>query len=303
MSPFTRILVDLDAIAAVHPAVDRAIELARHCGARVKLVDTVSVPPSARGYLPAAAEEVVYVTRRANLAKLAGAVEGVPVDVEVLTGRPAEAIIAEVVAGGHDLVIRSHARDLAAGPRSLGAIDMQLFRSCPCTVWAVGPGARSAPRTVVAAVHSSPGDPEEQKLNARIIETARLMAAAGQGHPVIFEAWHAFAEDMLRSHYAPDEMAAYVQAAGDSAKAELDALVASVPGGPANESVELRKGNPEEVLPELVVSEGIDLVVLGTVARTGVAGLIMGNTAERLLQRLPCSVMAVKPEGFRAPGA
>jgi len=144
---------------------------------------------------------------------------------------------------------------------------------------------------------------EEQNLNARIIETARLMAASGQGHCVIFEAWHAFAEDMLRSHYSPDDMASYIRAVGDSAKADLDTLVGSVPEGPAGERVELRKGNPEDVPPEFVVSVGIDLVVLGTVARAGIAGLIMGNTSERLLQRLPCSVMAVKPDGFRAPSA
>jgi nucleotide-binding universal stress UspA family protein len=43
------------------------------------------------------------------------------------------------------------------------------------------------------------------------------------------------------------------------------------------------------------------LVVMGTVARTGVAGLLMGNTAERVLQRLQGSVLAVKPPGFKSP--
>jgi nucleotide-binding universal stress UspA family protein len=61
------------------------------------------------------------------------------------------------------------------------------------------------------------------------------------------------------------------------------------------------KGHPEEVIPQFVVSEGIDLVVMGTVARTGIAGLLIGNTAERLLQRLITSVLAVKPDGFVSP--
>jgi hypothetical protein len=42
---------------------------------------------------------------------------------------------------------------------------------------------------------------------------------------------------------------------------------------------------------------------MGTVARTGIAGLVMGNTAERVLQRLRGSVLAVKPAGFRTPVA
>jgi nucleotide-binding universal stress UspA family protein len=44
-----------------------------------------------------------------------------------------------------------------------------------------------------------------------------------------------------------------------------------------------------------------DLVVMGTVARTGISGLIIGNTAEAILDQLMCSVLAVKPPGFTSP--
>lgn len=44
-----------------------------------------------------------------------------------------------------------------------------------------------------------------------------------------------------------------------------------------------------------------DLVVMGTVARTGVAGLIIGNTAEAILEQVNCSVLAIKPAGFKSP--
>lgn len=44
MPPFTSILVDIDASAGVHPALDRAIALARHWGARLRIVDVVHVP-------------------------------------------------------------------------------------------------------------------------------------------------------------------------------------------------------------------------------------------------------------------
>jgi nucleotide-binding universal stress UspA family protein len=40
---------------------------------------------------------------------------------------------------------------------------------------------------------------------------------------------------------------------------------------------------------------------MGTVARTGIAGLVMGNTAERVLRRLHGSVLAVKPPGVVSP--
>ena len=55
------------------------------------------------------------------------------------------------------------------------------------------------------------------------------------------------------------------------------------------------------VIPEFVVGHGTELVVMGTVARGGIAGLLIGNTAERVLRKLPCSVLAVKPDDFVSP--
>jgi nucleotide-binding universal stress UspA family protein len=37
------------------------------------------------------------------------------------------------------------------------------------------------------------------------------------------------------------------------------------------------------------------------VARTGIAEFIIGNMAERMLQRLICSILTVKPNGFQTP--
>ncbi len=44
-----------------------------------------------------------------------------------------------------------------------------------------------------------------------------------------------------------------------------------------------------------------DLIVMGTVGRVGIPGLLIGNTAERILGDMSCSVLAVKPQGFVAP--
>ena len=50
-----------------------------------------------------------------------------------------------------------------------------------------------------------------------------------------------------------------------------------------------------------VETDGIDTVVMGTMGRTGIAGLLVGNTAESILKRVACSVLTVKPEGFVPP--
>jgi universal stress protein E len=301
MLSFTRLIVDLDSTAADHPALDRAVDLARSCGASLHLVDVVTVPERARRYLPEGAENIVAETRLSRLRQLAAAQTGIPVTVEVLRGRPAEALITAVATGSYDLVIRSHARDLAASPRALGSVDMQLFRHCPATVWAVGPQVLTAPRTVLAAVHADRHNPDEERLNRRILETAARMARASGGALIVLRAWHAFAEDMLRGRYSAEDFTAYVTAAETSAREDFEELLTRSADLLGTARRELIKGQPEDVVPAYVVAHGVDLVVMGTMARRGFQGLIMGNTAERLLQRLPCSVMAVKPEGFRAP--
>lgn len=56
-----------------------------------------------------------------------------------------------------------------------------------------------------------------------------------------------------------------------------------------------------DVVPAVAQELNADLVVMGTVSRTGIPGLLIGNTAEVILNNLECSVLAVKPSGFVTP--
>ena len=61
------------------------------------------------------------------------------------------------------------------------------------------------------------------------------------------------------------------------------------------------QGCADEVIPEFAEQHQIDLIVMGTVCRTGIPGFFIGNTAEKILHRIDCSVLAIKPEGFISP--
>ena len=45
----------------------------------------------------------------------------------------------------------------------------------------------------------------------------------------------------------------------------------------------------------------MDLIVMGTIVHSGVEGLLLGSTAEKVLGEAEVSVLAVKPEGFVSP--
>ena len=63
----------------------------------------------------------------------------------------------------------------------------------------------------------------------------------------------------------------------------------------------LPRGTPGLEIPKLIEKLNADVVIMGTVARTGISGFVMGNTAEQILDKVTCSVLAVKPPGFVSP--
>jgi universal stress protein E len=303
MRPFSKLLVDVDPLAPRHPALQQALDLAGRCGAAVTIVDVLAeVPSRARSFVTPQVEEEIVAHRARELARLAASADG-RLSTAVLRGRPATALVHEVLDGGYDLVVRSHDRDLSGGDRPFGAVDMELLRQCPCPVWLVGPEGAHHPRRVLAAVHANPDDPAEQALNARILELAGGFAGVERAGLTVLQAWSVFGESTLRGRLADSDLAALRAEARRTAADDLAALLAAFGDSIGGIVVALENGEPDDVIPAYLRSHAIDLVVMGTVVRTGIAGLLMGNTAERVLRRLRGSVLAVKPTGFESPVA
>ena len=57
----------------------------------------------------------------------------------------------------------------------------------------------------------------------------------------------------------------------------------------------VREGFPEEVIPEVAKEIEAELVILGTVGRTGLSAALLGNTAEHVISKLSCNLLAIKP--------
>jgi universal stress protein E len=295
-SAFNSILVDVDATADAHPALERAVHIAQGCGARLRIVDVVrgaDIRSHRRGLN---LDDEGARGRRERLQQLAERVSGVAVDWDLLAGSAGPALIEEVRRSGHDLLMRSHWRDVVSrGPREFRDVDKQLFRMCPCPVWAVGYGVAPARPHIVAAVRVSPEDGSDDQLNGRVVKVAAQIAQAERGWFTLLHAWTAFAERKVRAQTADEDFAMYLDATRWRVEREIARQAASSPYiGPTRIQVELRHGNPEQVIPEYIVGQGVDVLVVGTKARMGIRGLLLGNMAERLLRLVPCSVIAVK---------
>ena len=60
-------------------------------------------------------------------------------------------------------------------------------------------------------------------------------------------------------------------------------------------------GLPDVAIQHFIQAHNIHLLVMGTIGRGGIQGIMIGNTAERLLPEVHCSVLAVKPPDFVCP--
>ncbi|MCB1246542.1 MAG: universal stress protein [Acidimicrobiia bacterium] len=92
-----------------------------------------------------------------------------------------------------------------------------------------------------------------------------------------------------------------VQATGEERRALLEELTDRHDIDDLGGQTHLIEGSPGHALPKLAERLNINVIVMGTVARRGLSGLIMGNTAETMLRAVHCSILTVKPDGFVSP--
>lgn len=88
-----------------------------------------------------------------------------------------------------------------------------------------------------------------------------------------------------------------------SARAHLARLCEAehLPCPPLRQAL-VRVGRPAELIEETAAQEHIDLIILGTHGRTGLAHLLLGSVAERVLRRAPCPVLVLRaPEATERP--
>ena len=65
--------------------------------------------------------------------------------------------------------------------------------------------------------------------------------------------------------------------------------------------VKIAEGPADSCILSAIEELDIDLLVMATSGRGGIPGMLFGNTAERLLPELPCSILAIKPDDFQCP--
>ena len=288
-------------------AILRSVELAVQNNAKLTVMDVIKPIPKAIGTMTDMASPheleglVVKQHERDLLERLAEYSDtAIAIEAVVTTGDPASEIIRRVVTDDIDLVVKT-ADGFSPSGRMFGSIARTLLRMCPCPVWMLKPEIHGSFDQVLAAIDLDADDDVHRNLNREILELAFSIASTEGAALHIVSAWRLWMEGALRSRAgdkAVDRMVGMQEAKIHRA---LDELLQAPMAKDDNIHIHIRQGDSPAVIRSVVDEIKADLIVMGTVCRTGVPGFLIGNTAESIIPEITCSMLALKPEGFVSP--
>jgi len=321
MQRFKNILCVVSGNLKDNTALEHAVKLAENNQASLTVVDVIDeIPPNTklleRILSPEDLQAMIVTEHQRKLEELVSPWSSmIEIKSKVLIGISFFEIIHEVLRNEHDLVFKM-AESGGLLDRVFGSDDMHLLRKCPCPVWLVKPKSPKLYQRILAAVDIDDGYPPEELntrhlLNLQILEMASSLALSESAELHIVHVWHAIGESVMRSASMTkleNEIINYVEEIRQRCYQNLNVLMGEMIGKLGQDTFDyiepkthLLKGCPRKSVPEFSKEIKADLVIMGTVARTGLPGIFMGNTAESILNQLDCSVLAIKPPGFKTP--
>ena len=303
MHPIRTILVAVkDPTASALPAVMKAVQIARACGARLELFHAIQA--SVYADTPAAYEEALtdlYRNEHRQLLQRLGRIAAriklhrVEVSCAVALDHPIyDAIIRRARLIGADLIV---AQRHGGGRGLLRLTDWELLRHSPLPLLLVA-GSRAYHRpTVLAAVDPTHAHAKPAQLDAEILAAGGALCEALRGR---LHAVHAF---------APVVMGSSAKSLAASVAARLDRIAAAEAAGQVEALLQkseipaarrhLVGAPPAKAIAAVARKTHAAIVVMGALSRSGLKRLFIGNTAERAFDELASDLLIVKPPQFQ----
>ena len=310
MKRLDRILAVLDPTTEAQPALAKAATLARRSGATLELFicdfepslsgqpffDTDKLRQLREEFI---AERLEYLEDTAEDLRA----EGIAVETHVHWDNPTyRGIVRRVEESSPDLVVKDTHYHTVLRRTLFTNTDWSLIRTCPAPLLLAKAGEwPDTPRILAALDPGHLGD-KPAALDHDILDWSELVAArmGGQVHAV-----HAFFPAALLA--ATATLAGMPLASGLTSAEIVEAERKRIAGQLAGivdayqlpaQRVHLEQGAAAEVLPRLADQFNAALVVMGAVSRSRLQEVFLGSTAERVLDRIGCDVLVVKPADF-----
>jgi len=306
MEQYQKILTVIDPTVEDQKALKRAIELAQKTKASITAFLTIfDFSYEMTTMLSSDEREVmrksVIDDRSLWLNNIVDSIEHQSVTINcqvVWHNRPFETIIEQVLNEGYDIVIKgTHQHDKLKSV-IFTPTDWHILRKCPCPVLLVKDHSWPAQGNIVAAINAGSDEDEHISLNKKITEQAISLANTVDANVHLVNSYPGTPVNIaieipeFNSAEYNDTMLKHHQQAMVEHASKYDI---------EQSHTHVHEGLPEDVIQASSVELDAELVILGTIGRTGLSAALIGNTAEHVIDRLNCDVLALKPDGYVSP--
>ncbi len=294
------------------PALDKAVYLAKAYKAEVVLLSVIYNRGLLSGFfyekekLEAAKNGYIkFVERWLNTYADNLQSQGVKVSTDVAWHKPLyEGIIQKAQTHQVDLVIKSTHEHPTLKRFFFTPNDWQLLKACPIPLILAKTQTEQIYHNILAAIDPSHANDKPEMLDELIIRSAvdlsqQLKADCHVAHcysPIEYQLWSDIGAGMgiglgpTDFSMGKENYASYVD---ELKKNQRKQFLEAIEGFDIPDSKQhLEEGYPERFLPEIVQQQYCQLLVLGTVYRTG----LIGSTAEKILDEVHCDILSVQIE-------
>jgi len=301
----TILVVVTNPFAREQLAASKAAMAARRCGARVVLFNTFMIPQPVAD-VPMDSRDAILTSairqRRDALRTIASGLRLPPeTQCVVRWDYPIdEAIVRQVRKTKPDLLISESHRHGRLARLLLANTDWLLIRDCPCPLWFVRSKALPRSPRVLVAVDPRHAHAKPAKLDDRLLQAAVGFTQQLGGRISVVHAYQRFEDavpGVLRRPLRPRQASVEARAFDATTKARVTKLAEKYGVG-ADECAVL-VGATEAVVVTQTDELSADVLVMGAVSRSFQTRPVIGNTAERVIDRVECDVFIVKPAAFK----
>ncbi|MDO4625882.1 MAG: universal stress protein UspE [Pasteurellaceae bacterium] len=213
--------------------------------------------------------------------------------VVVWNSNEADAICQELAQKNYDLVVKYTKEQESITSLIFTPMDWQLLRKCDTPMLMVRDGDWKHQRRILVAVNVSGDVDYHNEFNHILVSLGIDLAdSLERGNIHLVSAYPPTPINMaieLAEFHTSD----YTNSVRGQQLVNMKALRQQF--GIDEDHTHVREGFPEEVIPEVAKELQAELVVLGTVGRTGLSAALLGNTAEHVISHLKCNLLAIKP--------
>ena len=211
----------------------------------------------------------------------------------VWNSNEADAIREEVENNQYDLVVKYTKDEESFTSLIFTPVDWQLLRKCPVPVLMVRDGDWKHQRRILIAVNVSGEQEYQNEFNLELVETGMSLAEnLNRGNVHLVSAYPVapinMAIDLPEFNTSGYENGIRGQHLINM-KARRQQFCID------EDHTHVREGFPEDVIPQVAKEIEAELVIIGTVGRTGLSAALLGNTAEHVINKLSCNLLAIKP--------